>query len=179
MAGTPTNAMNLSAAAGIVNWDGTATMSTTAVTQYFVLVGAGSNTITSITPSTAGYVLTSNGASSNPAFQMQQFVPFNWSDEGTDFTAAAGYGYFITAALTVTLPAVPVQGNTIAFAVDNAAGPVIITANTGQKIRIGKTISALAGTAQSNFQGDTLILVFRAADSTWIASDIAGTWTVT
>lgn len=39
------------------------------VTQYNVLIGGTSNTITSISPSTSGYILTSNGISANPTFQ--------------------------------------------------------------------------------------------------------------
>ena len=42
---------------------------TGSVTQYDVLVGGASNTITSVSPSTAGFILTSNGVSADPSFQ--------------------------------------------------------------------------------------------------------------
>ena len=39
------------------------------ITQYNVATGGASNTLNSVTPSTAGFVLTSNGASAQPTFQ--------------------------------------------------------------------------------------------------------------
>jgi hypothetical protein len=102
-----------------------------------------------------------------------------WTDEATNFAAAANNGYFVTATAIGTLPASPSQGNTIAFAVDSVSGILTITANTGQKIRIGTALSASAGTAASNFDGDSVTLVYRASDATWISTSVIGTWTVT
>ena len=57
MAAKPGNSMNLnSTTPGLVNWDGTATMSTTGLVQYYVMSGAGNNTVNNISPLTAGYV---------------------------------------------------------------------------------------------------------------------------
>jgi hypothetical protein len=179
MAGTPANSMNLSSASGIVNWDGTATMATTALTQYNTLVGASANTIANIAPGTSNYVLTSNGASANPAYKVLPFTHMPWTDEASLFTAASNNGYFVTATFPATLPPSPAQGDTIAFIVDNSSAVVTVTANTGQFIRVGRAISASAGTAANNFIGDSLTLVYRASDTTWIASDVLGTWTVT
>jgi hypothetical protein len=39
------------------------------LTQYCALVAGASNAITSVSPSTAGYILTSNGTSADPSFQ--------------------------------------------------------------------------------------------------------------
>src|ERR1043165_6136177 len=47
----------------------TLTYQLTGLTNHNVLVGAGTSTITKVPPSTAGFVLTSNGASSDPSFQ--------------------------------------------------------------------------------------------------------------
>ena len=69
MVATPANALNLDQAAGVVSWDGTATTSTSAITQHDVLVGGASQAITSVTPKTTGYVLTSNGTGADPTFQ--------------------------------------------------------------------------------------------------------------
>ena len=44
-------------------------MTASTLTQYNILAGGASNAISSITPSTSGYVLTSNGATANPTFQ--------------------------------------------------------------------------------------------------------------
>lgn len=69
MASKNSNAMNLNAASGIANWDGTSVMSTTALTQYYVLTGAGANTVNNVAPSsTSGIPLVSNGSSSQPSF---------------------------------------------------------------------------------------------------------------
>lgn len=55
----------------IVGTPGTSTLTTelTGLTNHNVLVGAGTTTITNVPPSTAGFVLTSNGASADPSFQ--------------------------------------------------------------------------------------------------------------
>ena len=47
----------------------TTTVQLTGLTNHDVLVGAGTATITSVSPSTAGFVLTSNGVSADPSFQ--------------------------------------------------------------------------------------------------------------
>lgn len=47
----------------------TETIQLTGLTNHNVLVGAGTATITNISPSTSGFVLTSNGVSSDPSFQ--------------------------------------------------------------------------------------------------------------
>lgn len=70
MAGTPANADNINASAGVMSWDGVATINTSAITQYDILVGGASNAIGNISPSTSSYVLTSNGTSANPSFQV-------------------------------------------------------------------------------------------------------------
>lgn len=103
-----------------------------------------------------------------------------WTDEGTNFNALSGNGYFVTATATATLPASPSQGNTIYFAVDSASGILTITANTGQTIRVGSAISASAGTCASNKNGDSITLVYRSSDTTWISiGSPQGTWTIT
>jgi trimeric autotransporter adhesin len=47
----------------------TLTTQLTGLTNHDVLVGAGTATITSVSPSTAGFVLTSNGVGADPSFQ--------------------------------------------------------------------------------------------------------------
>lgn len=102
-----------------------------------------------------------------------------WTDEGGNFNAASNNGYFCTALLTATLPATPAQGDVIKVVVDTAS-VVTLTANAGQKIRLGNSISALAGTAASTKQGDSVDLVYRASSATWYSvGGIQGSWTVT
>jgi hypothetical protein len=104
---------------------------------------------------------------------------FAWSDTSGTFTAAVENGYFITATSTATLPASPVEGDSVSFIVDTTQ-VLTITANTGQMIRIGTAISAAAGTAASNARGDSISLVYRATGTTWFSlAAPQGTWTVT
>ena len=181
MGTTPANSMNLnSTTSGLVNWDGTATMSTTALTQYNVLVGASANTIQSEAPGTAGQALISNGATSYPTFQAIPFTKMPWSDKATSFNAVSNNGYNVTAVATATLPSAPAQGDLVAIVYDASSAVVTITANTGQFIRVGKQITLAAGTILSNFQGDAITLEYRSSDLTWIAwPGVQGTWTVT
>jgi len=65
---TASNSLNISQA-GVVSFDGTATFTGSVLTQHDVLVGGTSNAVVSVTPGTAGLVLTSNGVSSDPSFQ--------------------------------------------------------------------------------------------------------------
>lgn len=105
---------------------------------------------------------------------------FPWTDEATSFAAAAYNGYFIIGTATATLPASPPQGSRIEFAIDSTSAILTIQANTGQMIRVGTSLSASGGTAVSHFDGDSIILIYRAADTTWISVPAPeGTWTVT
>lgn len=102
----------------------------------------------------------------------------SWTDQSTSFAAAVNNGYFVTGTATATLPASPSQGDTIRFIVD-AANVLTVTANTGQFIRVGSSVSASAGTAASNARGDALTIVYRSSDTTWLTMSSMGVWTVT
>ena len=65
----PCNSLDISQA-GLVRFDGTSNFTGVTLTQYNTLVGSSSNGITSVSPGTSGYVLTSNGASANPSYQL-------------------------------------------------------------------------------------------------------------
>jgi hypothetical protein len=103
---------------------------------------------------------------------------FSWIDKAISFAASAGYGYFVTAAATATLPAAPNQGDTIAFAIDTGVGTLTIQANALQFINIGNTTSAAAGTATSIFTGDSVTLVYRSVSKTWKSISSIGNWTI-
>lgn len=100
---------------------------------------------------------------------------FPWIDQGSSITLAKNTGYYVTAATTQTLPAAPAQGDTVKIVADTT-GAVVVTANTGQLIRSGTTVSSTAGSMTSTLQGDSLELVFRAATSTWISIATQGVW---
>ena len=100
---------------------------------------------------------------------------FTWIDQATSITLAVNTGYFVTAATTQTLPAAPTQGQTVKIVADTT-GAVVVTANTGQLIRVGNVVSSTAGSMTSTLRGDSLELVFRAATSTWISIANNGVW---
>ncbi len=54
---------------GVLIGNGTSAVTGNTVTQHDVLVGGASNAITSVSPSTSGLILTSNGTGSDPSFQ--------------------------------------------------------------------------------------------------------------
>lgn len=180
MAAKPGNSLNQnSTTAGLQNWDGTATASTTALAQYNTMVGASTTTVQNIVPGTSGWVLTSAGASAYPAYAAPVFTKMPWTDKSGNFAAASQNGYFVTATCAGTMPASPAQGDVISFSVDSASGILTVTGNTGQTLQIGTAISAAAGTAASNFTGDSVTFVYRSSDTNWIAESVIGTWTVT
>lgn len=53
---------------GVLIGNGTSAVTANSITQYNTLVGGTSNTISSISPGTNGQILTSGGASANPAY---------------------------------------------------------------------------------------------------------------
>lgn len=60
---------NATTASGARTSLGLTDISTQSTTNHYVLVGGSSNAVTSVTPSTSGFVLTSTGTSSDPSFQ--------------------------------------------------------------------------------------------------------------
>ena len=103
---------------------------------------------------------------------------FPWSDTSGTVTATAFNGYFITATCTSTLPASPSEGDTISYCVDTT-DILTITANTGQKIRLGTSLSISAGTCANTARGDSITLVYRTSGSTWFSvPGPQGNWNV-
>ena len=102
----------------------------------------------------------------------------NWTDEATSFGALANNGYFLTAALTMTLPGSPSQGNIIQVAVDSIS-PITITCTNNQFIQFADSSTLMNGSITNLAYGDTVTLVFRASDNKWLVISSQGSWTVT
>jgi hypothetical protein len=133
MATKQANAINETGASGLVNFDGTATFSTTSSTQYNVYTGgAGSNTINNVAPSaTSGIPFISQGSSSQPTF-------------GTAVVAGGGTGN-----TTFTAYSVITAGTTATGAFQNVSG-----VGTSGQILTSNGASALP-TWQANSGGFT------------------------
>jgi hypothetical protein len=172
LTGTTTNAVQLGNASG--------SLTSLGLVNNGVLISGTTGIPSWLVDGTTGQVLTAT-AGSPPTWANPTTSVGIWTDEATSFSAVAGNGYFITAASVVaTLPASPTQGQTIAFASDSAtASSLTITASAGQVIRLGTTASAAAGTAVNTQRGDSITLVYRTSDTTWIATQAIGSWNVT
>lgn len=146
------------------------------LTSNGVVISKGNSAFVATAAGSTGTVLTGNTGSA-PTFQSPQFVGFIWSEKSGAFTSLINNGYFITTTASTTLPGTPSEGDTIKFIVDTT-NLLTVTANTGQKIRIGTTLSAAAGTAVNTQQGDSVTLVYKSTNTTWIADSANGGWNV-
>lgn len=104
---------------------------------------------------------------------------FPWTDVSGAVNAAINNGYFVIGTCTSTLPSAPVQGDRIEYIVDHASQLLTIQASAGKVIRLGNTATAAAGTAVSTLQGDSITLIYRSSDTTWLALSSVGQWNLT
>lgn len=102
-----------------------------------------------------------------------------WTDQGSNTSVASFSGSFSTATITLVLPASPSQGDTCEFCTASANALTVQAAST-HLIRIGTGVSSAGGTATSTPQpGESMVLVYRSADTTWYAvPGIQGVWTL-
>jgi hypothetical protein len=123
-------------------------------------------------PGTAGNLLVSTGSGwqSGSASVFPQM-----NDISTNTAASVNNGYNATAALTITLPLSPSQSDSIQI-VCSHAGPIVVTANTGQTIKVGNATSSSAGTATNTAIGDVLTLRYLSASTTWRVVSSMGNW---
>jgi fermentation-respiration switch protein FrsA (DUF1100 family) len=120
---------------------------------------------------TVGYVLTNNGITTAPTYQIIPGAGVIWSREaGAAVAAANGHGYIPTnvGITTVTLPAVAPLGTSIAVIGESAAGWTIAQ-NAGQNIQYGNvsTTVGVGGTLSSSNRYDVVYIICRVADTTW------------
>lgn len=123
----------------------------------------------------SGQVLTSNGAGVSPTFQA---IPASgglaWSVTSGTFTAVASNGYFINGVSSISLPASPSTGDTIAF-IEIGSGNITILPN-GKGIRIGDN-GGVVTSVTDNTTG-SLTFVYQSTTTTWEALSVLGTWTI-
>lgn len=102
-----------------------------------------------------------------------------FSQVGGSATSSLNTGEFVTAAVTRTLPvSAGLADGDLFIYVATTAGALIIQSVAAQKIRLGNTITAAAGTATSTAIGDSLTLRFNATDGFFYAVSSIGNWTL-
>ena len=168
---------------GVLIGNGTSAVTGQAVVQFNSLVGGASNTITSISPNTAGFVLTSNGTSANPTFQaLPSIAGFTWiSVAGTSQLISVNTGYVNqnSGLTTFTLPSTASFGDV--FAVSGVgSGGWTIAQGSGQSITVGALASTTGsgGSVSSTMAPDTIYLLCVTANTTFKALYWSGNLTV-
>jgi hypothetical protein len=146
-----------------------------------VLVASADNVIGIVAgATTAGYVLTANGAATAPTFQLPAGTL--WSVETADMAASANHGYIANKAgtLTFTLPVTCAVGKTFRFTGINTATGWKIAQNNGQTIYFGAsaTTTGAAGYLQSTAIRDGVEIVCVVADTDFNVVSSIGNITV-
>lgn len=102
---------------------------------------------------------------------------------GTSFSEATGAfsiardnGYYVTAPASGTLPTTGLVDGDLVEIVGAAGVGIVVQATAPQVIRIGSISSSSGGTATSTAVGDTLVLRYRSANTTFYADSVIGNW---
>ena len=105
----PSNSLDISST-GIPSYN-SGVFSASTTTAHNVLVGAATNSIANVPPSTAGYVLTSNGASADPSFQAAAASgpPFTTDTKSYSVPSTFQSGGVQSSALSTTLTGTPTK----------------------------------------------------------------------
>lgn len=176
----PTSGTLATTAGTIANATNVATTSTSSNASFFPLFVASSSnsnqacdlgTGLTFNPSTNTLTTTtfSGALNGNATTATTAANALTWNDvSGTTQAAAVGNGYIISNSgqTTVTLPATAAEGSVVAVQGKGAAG-WILTANTGQTIKLGSSTTSSAGTLTSTNQWDAIEVICVTANTTW------------
>ena len=171
------------------------------LTQYGVLVGAGTSAVGALSVGSNGQVLLGVSAG-NPVFATLtstgstiSFTPgvgtLNleangvgtvWAEAtGATVSLVVGHGYVMNrgTAITATLPVTAAQFSIIEIC-GKGAGLTVVAQNSGQSINFGdaSTTPGAGGSLTATNQYDTLRLICITADTVWNVLDGVGNWTI-
>lgn len=169
---TANSASLVTSAAGVPIWTGS-------LTNGQVVLGSTGATPVAATIGSSGNISITAGAGTL-SIGTSGFASFAYNSvAGTTQAAAINNGYVISNAsqTTVTLPGTAALGSVIAVQGQGAAGWVL-TANTGQTIKLGSSTTSSAGTLTSTNQYDAAELVCVVANTTWAVKSVIGNLTV-
>ena len=103
-----------------------------------------------------------------------------FSQVGVSGTSVLNTGEFVTATATRTLPiSAGLADGDLFIYVCTTANVLTIQSVGAQKIRLGNSISAAAGTAASTAIGDSITLRFNGTDGFFYTVGVQGNWTIT
>jgi hypothetical protein len=166
----------------IVGNPGTSTLTTelTGLTNHNVLIGAGTATITNVAPSTAGFVLTSNGAAADPSFQAVTIsgavTTITGNSGGAESPLAGNFNILGTGSITIAgspnTETVQLTGLTN-HAILVGAGTATITkvgpsATTGQVLQNNAAADPSYSTATYPSIATTTGTILRADGTNWV-----------
>ena len=157
---TPANALDITQA-GLVKFDGSTTFTGVTTTNHYALVGAASNGITPISPSTANKFFMSNGVAADPSFETisNSVLPGSGAvtlSNGTNISVT-GSPLSLGGAATI-----------------NVAGPPSATTLTNHGIVIGQATSAVVATSAGT-SGQLMQSKGAAADPNWTTATYPAT----
>ena len=145
---------------------GTSTLTTqlTGLTDHNVLIGAGTATITNVSPSTSGFVLTSNGVAADPSFQ-------SISSTGAITTITGDSG----GAESPTAGNFNILGSGSITTIGSASTETIeLTGLTNHNVLVGAGTTTITKVAPSATSGIPLISQGAAADPAFGMAVVAG-----
>jgi len=148
---------------GVVTANGASAMTASAVTQHDVLVGGASNAITSVSPSTAGYVLTSNGVSADPSFQAPTASGLSTLTDGSSNVVSPTAG-------NITF----VNGNNVSNLSNNPSEITFsLTGTTNHQVQLGNSSGSLTS-LNPGTSGQVLISGGAGADPAFGVASVPG-----
>ena len=174
---------------GVISGHGASAMTASSVTNHYVLVGGSSQAITSVSPSTSGFVLTSQGTSSDPVFAAPAASSITLT--GDTGGALTGSGFTLTGGLTglvfngsgttETLAGILVPANG-GLGVAGVTGVMIghgSSAVTGQAINqhsvlVGGSGNAITSVAPSSTSGWPLVSAGSSSDPSFAVLGVVG-----
>ena len=147
----------------------------TTIPAHSVLIGEGTNAMSAVAPSNAGYVLTSNGPSSDPFWQVVNPGVTSVSDVGSDgsltitpttgnVVASIDFNHANTWLATQTFPTTDAQGSALANSINSATTTLIngskISGNIpGNAANVTGTVDvAHGGTSQTSYTNGQLLI---------------------
>jgi hypothetical protein len=146
------------------------------------IVTDSSGNVSSVNNATVGYVLTGNGSSTAPSFQVLPAGGMTWSVITANQNASNGNGYICNKAsnLVLTLPTVAAAGTLIGVTGMNTALGWTIAQNASQSIQFGTSTTTVGtgGSLSSSQITDSVLIICVVANTTWNVLNSVGNLTV-